>query len=479
MPIYFSPTLMRRQLLIAGAGLGAAAALLLRSRPAFAASPAASTRRMTAAPARVSLAGKGYPDTSVMAYDGMVPGPVLRVPQGESFQMRVDNRLNEDTTVHWHGIRLPNATDGVPGLTQSPIEPGASFSYVFSPPDAGTFWYHPHDNSLVQIGRGLAGALIVEEVVPPQVDREFLWVIQDWRLLDDASIAPGFGNRMEAAMAGRIGNTVTINGQVPDFLPVRAGERIRLRIVNAAGARIMALGFGGHQATIIALNGQPCEPHEAKGGRLVLGPAMRADVILDMSGEPGGRYPVTDDFYGDQLAYTLVELAYDAKPPLRAHPVDASVRLPPNPLPKLDLAAAERHEIVLQGGMMSSMGMMGMGMGMSMRGAAWGINGTSMTGDGAADMPPLLTLRRGITCVLALKNETAWWHPMHLHGHSFRVLTRDDTAVSGAIWGDTVLVPPRQTREIAFVADNPGDWMLHCHVMDHQVGGMMTVLRVA
>jgi FtsP/CotA-like multicopper oxidase with cupredoxin domain len=112
-------------------------------------------------------------------------------------------------------------------------------------------------------------------------------------------------------MAGRIGNTDTVNGQVPDALLVRAGERIRLRIVNAAGARIMALDFGGHRPTIIALNGQPCEPHEAKNGRVVLGPAMRADAILDMSGEPGSRYAVTDDFYGDNLAYTLIELAYE------------------------------------------------------------------------------------------------------------------------------------------------------------------------
>jgi len=123
--------------------------------------------------------------------------------------------------------------------------------------------------------------------------------------------------------------------------------------------------------------------------------------------------------------------------------------------------------------MMGGMGMMGMG------GAAWAINGMSMTGDGQPGMPPLLEFQRGRTYVLALKNETAWWHPMHLHGHSFRVLSRNGAAIDDAIWGDTVLVEPRQTVEVAFVADNPGDWMLHCHVIDHQVAGMMTVLRVA
>lgn len=279
---------------------------------------------------------------------------------------------------------------------------------------------------------------------------------------------------MEAAMAGRIGNTVTINGRVPDALSMRAGERIRLRIINAATARIMALAFGGHRPIVIALDGQPCDPHEPAGGRLLLGPAMRADVILDLSGDPGGRHAVIDDFYGDRLAYTLVELAYDAAPPRRKHPLGKPVLLPSNPLPQPDLATAEHHDIRLQGGMMGGMGTMGgmMGMGGS---AAWAINGTSMTGDGEAGMPPLLTLQRGRTCVPALKNETAWWHPMHLHGHSFRVLTRN----GGATWGDTVLVGPRETVEVAFVADNPGDWMLHCHIMDHQMTGLMTVLRVA
>ena len=124
--------------------------------------------------------------------------------------------------------------------------------------------------------------------------------------------------------------------------------------------------------------------------------------------------------------------------------------------------------------------MMGMGgmRGMS-RGASWGINGMSMTGDGHAGMPPLLTLQLGRSYVLAMRNETAWWHPMHLHGFSFRVLSRNGSAVPHRQWADTVLVPPKESVEIAFVADNPGDWMLHCHVTDHQVSGMMTVLRVA
>ena len=367
--------------------------------------------------------------------------------------------------------------DGVPGLSQKPIRPGESFTYAFTPPDAGTFWYHPHANGLEQIGRGLAGVLVVEEGEPPAVDRELLWAIQDWQLDEDAQITPGFGNRMSAMMAGRIGNTVTLDGRVPDQVGVRAGERVRLRLANLSVARITVLRFEGHRPVVLAYDGQPCEPHEPADGRVVLGPAMRADVALDMQGDPGRRYQVIDDFYGDGRAYTLVELAYSNAAPLRAHPLDASPRLPRNPLPEPDLAAAERHDMVLQGGGMSGMGMMGGGM---MRGGAiWAINGTSMTGDGPDGMPPMLTLARGRSVVLAFGNETAWWHPMHLHGHSFKVLSRDGAPVSHQVWGDTVLVAPREQVEVAFVADNPGDWMLHCHVMDHQEAGLMTVLRIA
>ena len=471
-----SPAANRRQFLKIGGFLvaGGGLAVVGACRPqAGVQNPAGPASRLTVEPARMALFGERRPATDAYAYNGSAPGPALRIPQGQAFRIRVKNQLQEHTTVHWHGIRLPNAMDGVPGLTQPPIKPGEGFTYAFTPPDAGTFLYHSHDNSLEQMGRGLAGALIIEEAEAPKVDRELLWLIQDWRLDASLQIAPDFGNRMEAAMAGRVGNVVSINGAAFPSVPVRAGERIRLRIVNAATARIMALAFEDHRPVIVALDGQPCDPHEPADGRLRLGPGMRADLMLDLSGEPGKRYAITDDFYGGSLAYVLAELAYDAAPPFRAHPLDAPLRLPVNPLPQLDLATAERHEIALQGGMMGGMGMMGMS------GASWAINGVSMTGDGGAGMPPLMTLRRGRTCVFAFKNESAWWHPMHLHGHSFHVLTQNGAPVDNAIWGDTVLIEPHGSAEVAFVASNPGDWMLHCHVVDHQVAGLMTIVRVA
>ena len=470
------PALRRRHFLQASAACVVAGFV----RPSLVKAATTAATVLRPAPARVRMIGDKAPATGAWAYNGRVPGPVPRLRQGSAFRATVENDLDETTTVHWHGIRLPNAMDGVPGLTQAPIAPGGRFEYAFTPPDAGTFWYHSHDDGLVQMGRGLVGALIVEEADPPMVDRELLWTIQDWRLDENAQIAPGFNNRMEIAMAGRIGNTVTINGRLPETLSVRAGERVRLRLLNAAIARIMALRFEGHRPVIVALDGQPCDPHTPPDGRLLLGPAMRADVMLDMQGEPGRSYPVVDDFYG-RLSYTLVRIAYAAAPPLRPHPLEAPLRLPSNPVPRPDLTTAVTHDIRMQGGMMSGMGggMMGGGMmGMS-GGAAWGINGQSMTGDGSAGMPPLFRIDRGRSCILDFRNETAWWHPMHLHGHSFSVLKRDGAPVPHDEWGDTVLVRPREHVRVAFVADNPGDWMLHCHVMEHQVGGLMTTIRVA
>src|SRR5580700_7026782 len=169
-----------RRALVVGAGAAG-----LRATLPFRSSVAASEikeYRLAAKPALANLAGEGHPNTPVWAYNKTVPGPELRVRQAEPVRVVVTNNIGEDTTVHFHGIRLPNAMDGVPGLTQKPIRPGESFSYEFTPPDAGTFWYHPHANTLQQLGRGLAGALIVEESEPVAVDRDLLWFIEDWRL---------------------------------------------------------------------------------------------------------------------------------------------------------------------------------------------------------------------------------------------------------------------------------------------------------
>jgi len=476
--------LSRRAFLGASAAGLAAVSLPRRLR----AGPAEARFALTATAGEAPLVGAGYPETAVWAYNGVVPGPEIRARQGDRITVRVTNRLDEPTTVHWHGLRVPNAMDGVPHLTQPPIQPGETFDYAFDVPDAGTYWYHPHQRSFEQVGRGLHGPLIVEERDPIRVDRELTWVLDDWRLTGDAAIAGGFGAGMDMSHGGRIGNTVTVNGRIVDAIPVRAGERLRLRLINAANARIFALTFEGHDPRIVALDGQPVAldgqpvaPHAPAGGRVVLGPAMRADVVLDMAGDPGARFRVIDDFY-PRRAYRLLDLAYGAEAPLRTSPLDAPIRLADNTLPEPDIASAEGHRIVFAGGMMGGMaGAMMDGRWRDIRdmmhdGKMWAINGIAATGH---VMDPLLTLQPGRACVLEMVNDTAWPHPIHLHGHSFRVIARDGRPTAHREWRDTVLMAPRERVDVAFVADNPGDWMFHCHILEHQAGGMMGVIRVS
>jgi FtsP/CotA-like multicopper oxidase with cupredoxin domain len=287
---------------------------------------------LVARPGRAPLVGAPYPETAVWSYNGAVPGPKIRVRQGERLHITLENRLDEETTIHWHGLRVPNAMDGVPHLTQRPIAPGETFVYEFDVPDAGTYWYHPHQRSFEQVGRGLSGPLIVEEPEPVRVDRDVTWLLDDWRLLPDAQISDDFGNFMDASHNGRVGNTVTVNGRILESFAVRAGERLRLRLINAANARIFAPEFQDHRLTVIALDGQPVAPHEPAGGRVILGPAMRADLVFDMTGRPGERFSVIDPFYRG-LEYRLLDLVYEDVPPLREHPLDAPIRLAATPCP--------------------------------------------------------------------------------------------------------------------------------------------------
>jgi FtsP/CotA-like multicopper oxidase with cupredoxin domain len=482
------PRLTRRLLLQTAAALP----LALATWPARAA-PARRDYALTAKPAQARLVGENHPATPVWAFDGTVPGPVIRARQGDTLRVAVKNELPEETTVHWHGIRLPNAMDGVPHLTQRPIAPGESFVYEFAVPDAGTYWYHPHARSFEQVPRGLHGALIVEEADPPAVDRDELWVLSDWRLERDGRIAGDFGSAMDLSHAGRLGNTVTVNGREVEEWRLSAGERVRVRLVNACSARIVALEFKDHRPVVIALDGQPVAPREPAADesgrvRVVLSPGERADLVLDAIGPPGQRSRVVDSFYRGR-EYRLVDLVYAAQP-LREPKFGPPPRLKPNDLPEPDPARAERHTIGFAGGMMGGP-FQGVLDGATLdprallqKGKFWTVNGqVGADHDGrhgaAHAAPPLLTLKRGAHCVLEMANDTAWHHPIHLHGHVFRVTALNGKALDPRDWRDTVLMNPRERMDIAFVADNPGDWMFHCHILDHQQGGMMAHIRVA
>ncbi len=434
------------------------------------------------------LRGPKTSPTPIWGYDGQSPGPTLRVKQGEELKIRLVNELRQPTVVHWHGIRLPNAMDGVPHLTQMPVEPGQSFDYRFTPPDAGTFWYHSHFLSSEQMARGLVGALVVEERDPVAVDRDVVLVLNDWRLTNDGTIHPSFGNFHDAAMAGRLGQYITLNSQDSLDVPVKSNERLRLRIVNTANARIFQLRIPEHVTRIMAIDGQPCPPEIIPNGVLRLAPGTRIDLFLDTTLKPGSRAPIlVDDLRGGELE--IGRVVYDTGAPVRPQPLAAPAPLPANPLPnKLDMAGALTLDVPLDGGGMAMMmgrgGMMGGGMGMGGAGfrghglppqeRIWALASIASSGH---DGPPMFSVARGRTVVLNFTNRSAFPHAMHVHGHHFRQLAERGETFR-PYWLDTVIVDPERRERIAFVADNPGKWMLHCHMIEHMAAGMAAWFEV-
>ena len=426
---------------------------------------AASEHTLVAAERPVSLLPGAT--TLVLSYGDGFPGPVLRVRQGEPLRARLVNRLDAPTTIHWHGVRLPNAMDGVPTLTQPPVAPGDEFVYEFTPPDAGTFWYHPHYDSLVQLNRGLAGALIVEERELPQFDADLLFVIKDWNL-DDAGRFMAPTTPKAAARAGTFGSLHTVNGAIESSYGIPAGGLCRLRLLNIDMTRIFKIVLEGAEASIIALDGHPlAAPQPLK--LLSLGPGMRADLSLraPVALGTGIRFVNTSA----SAPWTMATLR--TAPPTRSL-ADADVRLPPNPVPEPDLAGAEVLPFAFAAGA---------GAGSIICGSAapqpvlWSINKQAWS-EVPTLMPPLAALRLGRTYVLELHNATPHPHPIHLHGFAFKLLRSNERDIAPH-FADTALLSPKERLTVAFVADNPGDWMLHCHIIEHQATGMTGYLHVA
>lgn len=472
------------------AGMGASVTLLSLPRAVAAAeTDADGFRVLRARRGEAALRGRNLPPTPIWGYDGTSPGPLLRLKQGEELRVRLRNELAQATVVHWHGLRIPNAMDGVPHLTQHPIEPGKSFDYRFTPPDAGTFWYHTHFGSSEQLARGLYGALIVDERDPPQVDRDVVLIVDDWRLLENGEIEPSFGNFHDAMMAGRLGQYITLNSEDTLDVPVKGNERLRLRVVNAANSRIFQLRVAQHVARVMAIDGQPCRPFEAPNGLVRLGPGARVDLFLDATQTPGSRSPIlVDDLRGGEIE--IGRLAYDAGPPVRSAPLPEPSPLPENQLPaNLNETDAFTMNVPLDGGGMAMMrgggGMMGGagrmgpgrfdGVGLPPQERIWALAGNASTGH---EGPPMFRVERGRTVILTFGNRTVFPHAMHVHGHHFRQYTPDSGGWK-PWWLDTVLVDPDRAERIGFVADNPGKWMIHCHMIEHMATGMAAWFEVA
>jgi FtsP/CotA-like multicopper oxidase with cupredoxin domain len=474
--------LSRRQIIAAGL----ACAIFPLSRAAAEEVASDGFRLLRARSGNIRLRGEGQPKTAIWGYDGVVPGPTLRVKRGGELKVRLVNELPEQTTVHWHGVRVPNAMDGVPFLVQSPILPGKSFDYRFKPPDAGTFWYHAHFDQARQMDRGLYGPLIVEEAEPVAVDQDIVLMFDDWRLKPDGGIGEAsFGSALEAAYNGRIGEHLTVNSRPSFDVPVQKGQRIRLRLINAANARVIGIRLDRHRARVMAIDGQPAEPFDARDGRVILAPANRTDIFADMSLDVGAEATVFLDT--DDASVPIARLVYDKQAAVPAK-TEEPRPLPANPLPeRMDFARALRVDVPLAGGGHEAVlgpnapppsGAAAPTAGANKGGhaaAVWTMAGKAASGH---DGPPLFKVKRGRTVMLAFANRSKFFHAMHVHGHHFRLLDSLDDGWK-PFWLDTVLVAPEQTVRIAFVADNPGKWMLHCHRLEHSESGMAAWFEVA
>jgi len=407
---------------------------------------------VTAKPQPVRLHPRAAKDADLWTFNGEL-APVFRLKHGTEARLSLKNETALPLSLHFHGVRGPNAMDGVGGLTQKPAPPGESFDYAFTPPDPGTFLIRPCvlGGSAEPLERGLSALLIIKEADAPGVDEDLALLVDDWALADDGSL-----DLSQPSPAGRLGSILTLNGKpTPQQIKAPPGGRIRLRLANACNARAMRLGFEGLKAYVIAIDGQPSGAFEPLRASLPFAPGSRYDLLIDLPPEEGQAGTVMAMIgSGFPLAEITTEGSRrEARPPIAP--------LPPNPkLPdSIKLQNALRRDLVIKGDPKAN--------------APWTINGAA--GDPSA--APLVKVKPGTPVVLALKNETGFVQPMHLHGHSFRLLHALDDGWE-PYWLDTVLVPEGKTIRIAFVADNPGDWLLASTVMERFDAGLWTWIEV-
>jgi FtsP/CotA-like multicopper oxidase with cupredoxin domain len=436
--------LSRRNFIKAGVA-GIAGSACLRLEPAHAQRP---EFRLIASEGQANFSADQKTATRVMHYNQSIPGPVLRLPQGQESVIRFENSLDEPGSVHWHGLRIANAMDGVPGITQAAVAPGESFTYRLTPPDAGTYWYHTHQRSWAQLALGLAGVLIVEEDNPPAVDQDLVFAIDDWRLDDDMQIdRKSLGSMHDWAHGGRMGNVITVNGETEKVFHVAPGERIRLRLVNIANARVMNMLFNEPAISVIAIDGQPVEPFTPVGGKIQLAPGQRTDLVIDMSSAPGQRSLI--EVVIGEYAYEVASFLYDQNV-RREQALETPIRLEANPLQNIRLPGEFLHvPMVMEGGAMGGMRSATYnGQEMSVRELVknqkiWAINGIA----GLPEMP-LFSVKRGTAVSLDVVNDNSWPHAMHLHGHHFIYHK------APGIWRDTALFARGEQGTMRFIADN-------------------------
>ncbi len=415
------------------------------------------------------LAGK---PTAVWAYrDGArpgaepsVPGPTLEVKRGDRVIVHFQNQLDDPSTLHWHGLRLPNAADGTPA-SQVPIAAGGSYVYEFEALDAGTFWYHPHIQADVAIERGLYGAVrVLEEGAPAvEVDADRTFVLDDVKLESDGRLSPT--TDALDLMLGRQGNVLLVNGRADARLQARSRSRQRWRFVNAANGRYFNLQLAGHPFRVVGWDGGLlAEPYEAE--QVLVAPGERYEVLVSFDDADVGESLVLETVHYDRghdipdpgpLPLFQVEVTRGAA---GAEPAS----LPSTwgtwlPIP-IGSSAAVR-EFVLQEDE-----------GDSEHGPTFTINGA-----GFPHHEPIQAVENEIE-IWSVQNDTEMDHPFHLHGMFFQAIDTDGVAPEHQGNKDTVNIPRASTVRLAVEYDALGTWMYHCHILEHAERGMMGALEV-
>lgn len=417
---------------------------------------------ITAAPERIFFI-PGI-ETDVYAYNGHVPGPLLEVSEGDSVMIHFQNDLPEETTIHWHGMRLPFVSDGSPF---HPVAPGESHTYAFRVRSgaAGTYWYHPHPHHRTawQVGKGLYGAFIVRDPKDPLPEmREKVLILSDNRFRENGELDfPEERTRQFRIdeMNGREGNVFFVNDEIMPALSIRSGEMQRWRIINASGARVYRLALEGHSFLHVGSDGGLFE-HPEETDEVVLGVGERAELLVRGTDEPGSEAVLRAlpyDRYMPQwrpsnwdTPIDLLTLQYSEEAPVDPLEVPETLR----PIPELDPAEATvTREMRMTNGK---------------------INGQTMRMDRVDE-----TAELGATEVWAIENLVGMDHPFHLHGFQFQVFERNGEPVAQPKWEDTVNVPGFESaRFVVRLDDYEGKWMFHCHILDHEDQGMMGVLEV-
>jgi len=397
--------------------------------------------------------------TPVWTYGGTLPGPLIKAKVGDTVIVHFKNSLPESTTIHWHGLRVPNQMDGVPGVTQPPVPVDGEFRYEFVVDDAGSYWYHPHVNSAAQVGWGMYGPIVVEDPNDPEeFGDDLIMVISDMSLDEAGVFLPPNNGGDFGDLFGREGTTILVNGKVMPTLKVRKGKQQRWRIINASRTRYVPIGLRGHIMTRIGGdNGLAGRSESAP--RFILTPAERGDFVFTPINDPGTALmrlgSVNRGFGTERRPEDLMYVETVDLPAVEPMAIPENLRT----IEPIDLSG-EVIEKELE---------MTIGMGDGIRNVIMGFNGIPYW-----NMEPLVA-RVGETHVWTLINNSGFNHPFHLHGYFFQVL--DENRVPE--WKDTVDVPDGGTVKIAvYFEGRPGMWMYHCHILDHARVGMMGQLWV-